>query len=127
MHTTTQTQATSLRWTGALALTLILGHALTPTAAEARLRSSTFTGPHGQTATRNVSRQQGDVNSSTTGPNGRTASRSVDRSPGSTQATVTGPNGQTATRSTSYGDGSSTSTVTGPNGQSGTVTRTVQP
>lgn len=69
-------------------------------AAQARDRHTTVTGPSGQTATRDVSRAQGDVSSQTTGPNGATASRSVDRSASGTQATVTGPRGKTATRST---------------------------
>lgn len=67
--------------------------------AQARERHTTVAGPNGQTATRDVSRAQGDVSSSTTGPNGKSASRQVDRSATGTEATVTGPNGQTATRS----------------------------
>jgi hypothetical protein len=69
-------------------------------AAQARDRQTTITGPNGQTATRDVSRSQGDVSSQTTGPNGATASRSVDRSASGTQATVTGPRGKSATRNT---------------------------
>lgn len=65
-----------------------------------RQRHTTVTGANGKTATRDVSRNQGDVQSSTTGPNGKTSSRTVDRSPGQTTATVTGPNGQTASRTT---------------------------
>ena len=38
------------------------------TTASARDRSTSFSGPQGQTMTRNVSRAQGDVSSSTTGP-----------------------------------------------------------
>lgn len=74
--------------------------AVLPPAAEARQRQTTVTGAQGKTATRNVSRVKGDVQSSTTGPNGKTTSRSVDRSATGTTATVTGPNGQTATRTT---------------------------
>lgn len=69
-------------------------------AAQARERQTTVTGANGQTATRMVSRSQGDVSSQTTGPNGATASRSVDRSASGTQAVVTGPRGKSATRST---------------------------
>lgn len=68
--------------------------------AAARDRSSSVTGPKGQTATRNVSRAQGDVSATTTGPNGQTASRTVDRSAGATTAVTTGPNGQTIVRQT---------------------------
>lgn len=73
--------------------------ALAP-AASARDRSSSFTGPNGQTATRDVSRTQGNVSSSTTGPNGQTSSRVVTRSADGTQAVVTGPNGKTLVRNT---------------------------
>lgn len=78
----------------------ITGSALLATAAEARERQTTITGANGKTATRQVQRAGGDVQSSTTGPNGKTASRTVDRSSSGTTATVTGPNGKTATRTT---------------------------
>lgn len=68
--------------------------------AEARSRQTTVTGAQGKTLSRQVTRDHGDVSSSTTGPNGKTASRVVDRSPEATTATVTGPNGQTASRTT---------------------------
>ncbi|ABM39120.1 hypothetical protein [Polaromonas naphthalenivorans] len=68
--------------------------------AAARERHSTVTGAQGQTVTRDASRVQGDVSSSSTGPNGKTTSRLVDRQPGHTTATLTGPNGQTSTRET---------------------------
>ena len=68
--------------------------------AHARERTTTVTGANGKTATRDVSRQNGDVQSSTTGPNGKTSSRSVNRSAAGTTATVTGPGGQSATRTT---------------------------
>lgn len=71
-----------------------------PTAASARERTSSVTGPNGQTATRSVSRAQGDVSSTTTGPNGGASTRSVERSAGSTKVIVTGPNGKTASRTT---------------------------
>ncbi|MBQ0921884.1 hypothetical protein KBW71_25900 [Hydrogenophaga aromaticivorans] len=70
------------------------------TPAMARDRSSSFTGPKGQTVMRNVSRSHGDVSSTTTGPNGKSTSRVVDRSPEGTQAVLTGPNGQTIVRQT---------------------------
>jgi hypothetical protein len=70
--------------------------------AEARQRSATFTGPNGQSASRNVSRSQGNVSSTTTGPNGQSASRNVSRTASGTEATVTGPNGQSATRSVTF-------------------------
>ncbi|MDT7837506.1 hypothetical protein [Aquabacterium sp. OR-4] len=89
---------------------------------QARERHTSVTGAQGRTATRDVSRVQGDVSSTTTGPRGRTASRQVERSADGTEATVTGPNGQTASRSTTRTDGGSSTTVTGPEGQSGTVT-----
>jgi cytoskeletal protein RodZ len=96
--------------------------------AQARERSSSATGPKGNTAQRDVTRSQGDVSSTTTTSTGKTASRNVDRSPGSTTATATGPNGKTATRvTTRSGTGSSQSTVTGPNGQTATRSSTVQP
>lgn len=81
-------------------VTAALCSALAILPAEARERQTTVTGANGKTATRNVSRQNGDVQSSTTGPNGKTSSRSVDRSASGTVATVTGPNGQSATRTT---------------------------
>jgi hypothetical protein len=94
--------------------------------AQARDRSTTVTGPKGQTATRDVSRSDGDVSSSTTGPNGKSTSRVVDRSPGSTSAVVTGPNGKTASRLTTRTPTGSQTTATGPNGQTASrvVTRT---
>lgn len=93
---------TSQRITLAALAAAVLGASLAvlPPAAEARQRQTTVTGAQGKTATRNVSRVKGDVQSSTTGPNGKTASRSVERSAEGTTATVTGPNGQTATRTT---------------------------
>ncbi len=78
----------------------IAGTALLATAAEARERNTTITGANGKTATRQVQRAGGDVQSSSTGPTGKVRSRTVDRSAGGTTATLTGPNGQTATRTT---------------------------
>jgi hypothetical protein len=66
---------------------------------QARERSGTVTGPYGRTATRQVQREAGSVNSTVTGPNGKSATRSVNRTAEGTQATVTGPNGETITRS----------------------------
>jgi hypothetical protein len=102
-----------------------------PHAAEARDRATTVTGANGKTATRNVSRAEGDVQSSSTGPNGNTTSRSVDRSAENgvvtTDTSVTGPKGQTATRTASHSATGGTATVTGPNGKSATRTTTVTP
>lgn len=78
----------------------IAGTALLAGAAQARERSTTITGANGKTATRQVQRAGGDVQSSTTGPNGKTSSRTVDRSASGTTATLTGPNGKTVTRTT---------------------------
>jgi hypothetical protein len=89
--------------------------------AQARERHSTMTGANGQTATRDILRNKGDVSSTTTGPNGKTSSRLVDRSATGTSATVTGFNGNTATRETTRTDSGSTTTVTGSEGKSGTV------
>jgi hypothetical protein len=95
--------------------------------AQARERQGSVIGPKGQTATRDVSRMQGDVSSSTTGPRGQTASREVDRSSTGTTATVTGPRGKSGSRSTTRTGTGSDTTVTGPNGQTGAVTVTRQP
>ncbi len=79
---------------------VIAGTTILAGAAQARERSTTITGANGKTATRQVQRAGGDVESSTTGPNGKTSSRTVDRSANGTTATITGPNGKTATRTT---------------------------
>jgi hypothetical protein len=84
--------------TAVAAALLVLTTLSTP--AMARDRSSSFTGPKGQTVTRNVSRSHGDVSSTTTGPNGKSTSRVVDRSAEGTQAVLTGPNGKTIVRQT---------------------------
>jgi hypothetical protein len=78
----------------------LIGVAALPIEAQARERNTTVTGANGKSATRNVQRAGGDVQSSTTGPNGKTSTRTVDRSASGTTATVTGPNGKTATRTT---------------------------
>jgi hypothetical protein len=104
------------------AAAVLAAQAALPSVAHARDRSATATGPAGNTATRNVSRANGDVTSSTTTSGGKTASRTVDRSgEGKVDATLTGPNGNTATRSTTRSETGSNTTVTGPNGQSGSV------
>lgn len=90
-----QKSSLSIGWVALSAALLVAGPA-----EAGRQRHTTVTGAHGKTATHDVSRNQGDVRSSTTGPNGKTTSRTVDRSPGQTTATVTGPEGQTATRTT---------------------------
>ncbi len=68
-----------------LCLTLLAAFAFTGSA-HARVRSTTMSGPQGQSATRMVNRSQGDVGSSATGPSG-----------GSSNTTVTGPQGESAT------------------------------
>jgi hypothetical protein len=79
--------------------------------AQARSRQTTVTGSGGQTATRDVLRQNGDVSSSTTGPNGKSSSRVVDRSASGTTATLVGPNGKSASRVTTRTAGVSQSAV----------------
>lgn len=96
MNTTT----TSRHLATIAVVTAALCGALATLPAQARERHTTVTGVNGKTATRDVSRHQGDVQSSTTGPNGKTSSRSVDRGASGTTATVTGPNGKSATRTT---------------------------
>lgn len=114
---------TLMTFAAALVATAALG-----TPAQARERHTTITGANGQTATRQVQRAGGDVQSSTTGPNGKTSSRTVDRNAdGSTSATVTGPNGKTMTRNATHGGGQANSTVTGPNGRTASRTTTVTP
>jgi hypothetical protein len=108
----------------ALATTLTL---LATPAAEARERQKTVTGNNGKTATRDVSRQRGDVSSTATGPNGGSSSRSVERSADGTEATVTGPKGKTLTRKRTKTDDGSSTTVSGSGGKSATVERTRQP
>lgn len=110
--------------TRALSAALLAALSLTFAAqqAQARERHTTVTGAYGHSASRDVTRARGDVQSSTTGPRGRTASRNVDRSATGTESTITGPNGGTTTRSTTRTDTGSSTTVTGPQGQSGTVT-----
>jgi hypothetical protein len=90
--------------------------------AEARERQGSVTGSNGNTATRSVSRVQGDVSASTTGPRGKTTSREVERTATTTTATTTGPNGNSVSRDTTRNSEGSQTTITGSNGQSGTVT-----
>ena len=88
----------------------------------ARERQATVTGANGKSATRDVSRVQGDVSSSTTSAQGKTlAARKVDRSASSSTGSVTGPQGKSATRETTRTETGSNTTVTGSNGQTGTV------
>lgn len=68
--------------------------------AGARERHTSVAGANGKTATRDVARSNGDMQSTTTGANGKTSARSVDRSASGAVATVTGPNGKTAARQT---------------------------
>ena len=105
------------------ALTLASTAFLSPPA-EARSRGVTITGANGHSASRQVTRQGGNVSSSTTFGNGETMSRTVSRSGTGTTATVTGPNGQSATRSTTFTGNGSNTTLTGPNGQTGSITTT---
>lgn len=92
-----------------------------------RLRShgTTVTGPEGNTASRMVQRQGGQVDATTTGFRGRAFTRQAQHSATGSSSTITGANGQTASREVSRGDGQVNGTVTGPNGQSATrdVTR----
>jgi len=96
-------------------------------AAQARERQVSVHGSQGKSLTRQVSRSDGDVSSSTTLGNGKTASRTVDRSADGTQATLTGPNGATATRSTTKTDTGSSTTISTGSGKSATVDITRQP
>jgi hypothetical protein len=89
--------------------------------ANARQRQTTATTGNGQTATRDVTRQDGDVSSTTTGPNGKTSNRTVDRSATETTATTTGPNGKAANRKTTRSKTGSTTNVTGPGGKTGSA------
>jgi hypothetical protein len=74
--------------------------------------------------TRDVSRADGDKTTTITGPNGNTVTREVDRAgPGDKTVTTTGPNGETVTRDVERSNGDKTTTITGPNGNS--VTREV--
>jgi hypothetical protein len=111
-----------------MGLTVLTAFCLITLAAQpalARDRQSHVTGPQGHSATRDVSRVQGDVSSSTTGANGKTlAARNVDRSASGTTGSVTGPQGKSASRQTTRTDTGSSTTVTGPSGQTGTVTVT---
>ena len=87
---------------GALAATVLVSAvAALPLPADARERNSTVSRADGRSATRQVSRQDGVVDSSTTGANGQTTSRRVERNADGATSTVTGPDGQTATRNTS--------------------------
>jgi hypothetical protein len=90
-------------------------------AAHAGARQTTITGPHGKTATRSVTRDDGHVVDTTTGPNGATRTRTVDRSPGATDVTVDTATGKTATRDTTRSADGSTTTLTGRNGRTGTI------
>lgn len=93
---------------------LLLATVLLSSPALARERSSTFTGPQGQTATAQSSHSQGQASGSVTGPQGQTATRAVARTASSTTATVTGPQGQSATRVTNRSQGSQSTTWQAP-------------
>lgn len=111
-----------------LAVSLLsLAAVLAAPQAQARERHTTVSGSNGHSATRHVSRNQGDVSSSTTGANGKTMSRTVDRSPEGTQATRTGPNGESISRSTNKTDTGSSTTLSTSTGKSATVDVTRQP
>lgn len=116
--------ALARRTTGGIAIALLAACTLGGFGSDAwaRDRHAVITGSQGQTATRDVSRAQGDVASSSTGFRGRTRSRDVDRSAGGTQATLTGANGQTVNRVTTRNETGSTTTVEGSQGRSGAVT-----
>ncbi len=87
-------------------------------------KSTTVTGPNGESANRTITgRGTGDVTATTTGPNG-TTTRNTQVTPGGTTTTITGTHGQTVTHTvTGQGTGDVTATTTGPNG---TTTRTTQ-
>jgi hypothetical protein len=107
-----------------LAMSLLMAAAVLSPAAQAkeRERKTTITGEKGRTATRDVTRNQGDVTQTTTGPNGKSKTRSVDRIASGATATVTGPRGRTLNRQTTRTETGSTTTVTGPDGKTKTVT-----
>jgi hypothetical protein len=106
-----------------LAVLCVAAFSVTP--ASARERHNTFTGAEGKSATRNVSRNQGDVASNVTTADGKVlSSRTVERSPTSTKAQITGPNGQSGSRETTRTATGSSTTTTKPAGQSGVVTVT---
>jgi hypothetical protein len=107
----------AFRVAGLVAAVLLLV-ALAAEPATARERSVTVTGPQGQTAEREVSREQGEVSSSTTGPDGQTAHRELSRGDGQTEATVTGPNGRQWRRVVERDAEGRQSTRTGPSGRS---------
>lgn len=87
----------SVLFRGAAALTLVVALAGPASAWE---RNSTVTGPNGQTASRSVTRNQGNVAVTNTGPKGQTMTRNrtYDPTTGTTTGTVTGPNGKSASR-----------------------------
>jgi hypothetical protein len=85
----------------------------------------TVTGSHGRTYTRDTTHYAGGDTTTVTGPGGRTATRTVNgRGTGDVSATTTLRNGKTVSRSTSRYPGGSSTTVTGPNGKTGTRTVT---
>lgn len=91
------------------------------TEAQARDRHTSVTTGNGQTASRDVAREKGQVSSSTVWFDGKTSSRTVDRSATGASATLTGKNGNTVNRDTTRTSTGSTTTVTGSNGQTGTI------
>lgn len=114
-----KTSSSSLR---SITLTALCLAGLAAQPALARDRQATVTGANGQSATRNVTRAQGDVSSNITNAQGKTiGSRNVNRSAGSTTSATTGPLGRSATRETTRTETGSSTTVTGPNGQTGSV------
>lgn len=101
----------------ALVAGALLLAALAAEPATARERSATITGPNGQTAERQVSREMGQVSSSTTGPDGKSTSREVSRGDGQAEATVTGPNGRQWQRVVNRDADGSQAARTGPAGR----------
>jgi hypothetical protein len=96
--------------TALMAVMLVVAQGATVSVAQARDRSSAVSGPAGNSATRDVTRAKGQVDSSTTTSGGKTTSRDVDRSAGETKATVTGPKGQSVKRDTKYNKTPATTT-----------------
>jgi predicted porin len=101
----------------AVAASAVLLAALAAQPAVARDRTVTVTGANGQTAERQVSREKGQVSSSTTGPKGQSVSREVARGGGQLESTVTGSNGRQWQRVVDRDATGREATRTAPNGR----------
>lgn len=100
--------------TAAFALTALLA---APPAASARDRLTSITGPQGQSASRAVSREPGDLAASATGPGGRTLERRTVRGGGTVEGSASGPGGRTITRAVEREAGSASAVLTLPDGR----------